>query len=395
MSYWIKAYHIVQYRIPKWVVFKSFIALFLAILLLLIVLLFLPFQDKVSGTIEIFSSGRPIELLTAEPGRLYLHANNGDRIKKGEIIATVQFESSPDKIEAIQDFIFVELSNITSGNLGSINNKLDRLVTRDGHALNAALISLQEAIDQYRRSLQINLPEREIAAIRQLQISYSNQLPELERSALLYNRTISLTRQQLRQDSILLAQGGISRRDYEQRRIALLDDLREQLKIVSEQKKIKAQIADQEADVAALEDQYAQNSDLLFSKIQYQIENVRNAFNTTYNNQIIVSPISGQLVLNMQTVPFNDVPQGFNIGSITSLNSKQQNVAIARFTRQNTGKIEVGMPSIIYLDDYPAKEYGMVRAEVKDINDIPTSEFLELYVDLEFPITTKLQSDNS
>ena len=387
MSYWVRAYDIVQDKMPKWVVVKSYFAFVLAVLCFFVVVLFLPFQDKVSGKVSVLSSGKPIPLHAPQKGRLQLFVPTGTSVLKGEIIGAIQLNTSPEQIKEIQSFIFDELIAPNPQKVVDIKSKLKPLLTHDTHELNSSLIALYDALEQYSRSVKLHAPEREITATKALQETYASRLPELERTSKLYNESIQLLKDQLEQDSLLLVQGGISAREYEVRKMQLLEDLRRQLEVVTEQKKIKALIADQDASVAALQDQYSKNTDQLFLIVLTRINEVREVFNDIMKNNIILAPSSGRLTLSPQTVQFSDVAQGYRIGSMTS-ELQAEPLAIARLTRKNKGKVKEDMSVNLYLDDFPAKEYGIVKGKVTEIREIPGQEESELYIHVDMPITT-------
>lgn len=388
MSYWIRAYNIVQEHMPKWVVVKSFAVFLLSIAIFFFVVLLLPFQDKVGGKIIIYSSGKPISLLAPQSGRLHLYAEEGQAIKRGDILGTIEYDSSPEQINAIRSFVFTDILAPTPKKISAIKEKLELLITDDSHELNTALIALYDALDQYNRSIRSQAPEREIVATRALQNSYASRLPDLESTAALFNQSIGLLKEQLSQDSILHLQGGLSKRAYEMRKMQLYEDLRSQLDIISEQKKIKALIADQDASVAALQDLYSRNSDQLFDRILNQIQVVREVFNTTIRNNVIIAPSPGQFALQPSTVQYADVALNEVIGSLITRRASNRELAITQLKSKNRGKIKTGMKVNIYLDEYPAREYGIIYGTVAEVRENPTQEEAELFVSLNLPIET-------
>ena len=388
MSYWLRTYQIIQEHIPKWVVIKSFMAFLLAVAIFFFVILLLPFQDKVGGDILIYSSGKPIALMAPQSGRLQLFTNENQKVEEGDIIGTVEYKSSPEEIQKIRSFVFNDILAPSPNKILSIQEKLKSLITDDSHELNGALISLYDVIQQYNRSIKSQAPQREINATRVLQQTYASRLPELESTVDLFNESIGLLKRQLKQDSLLHLQGGISTREYDMRKMQLYDDLRRQLDIISEQKKIKAQIADQDASVAALEDLYSRNSDQLFNQILIQTQVVREVFNRTMRDNIIVAPATGDFSLEPTTVQYADVELNESIGSITTQSQSDNELAITQLKSKNRGKVKVGMKVNIYLDEYPAREFGMIYGTVAKVREVTTQEESELFVSLTLPIVT-------
>jgi len=112
-----------------------------------------------------------------------------------------------------------------------------------------------------------------------------------------------------------------------------------------------------------------------------------------YNQHVVRSDIDGTIELAEYIEPKYSISAGTHITYIIPSESSDHKFLKSRLPIAGSGKVVLGAKSIIKLDNYPYKEYGVITAEITDIATIPTITESGGYYDITLELPSTIITD--
>ncbi len=344
-------------RMPtRWSLWVSMVFSFMIVVAITLGFL-IEYPDTVSGSVSVTGEVSPVRMTVPSTGRLHLVVNNTQTVKRGQILAYVESGADFGDVlaldslckKAIMNGIIPELADETS--LGE---------------LNAAYANLFLAAMKYNKlkgsKLYVNMRQTlydEEQAARQM-------VENVDKEIALRQAFTEHQKQELRNDSLLLAQGAVSANEVNDRAQSVrtsqiqLYELQNtsyaKMSEVSKNHVEKSRIDINEEE--ALREAY-DNVSACLGVLVAQIGEWKKKY-------LVVSPIDGRVEYLGFWKNYMYAAEGQDFVSIVPA---QGNVCAEMYVPLvGAGKIEAGQDVNIKLYDYPYQEFGSVKGKVESIS---------------------------
>jgi len=309
-------------------------------------------------------------------------------VKKGQIIGSINLSIEPASIEILTALFDSELNYKNNLDFKKLREQLLPLLTSDNNIINLRLRQVVDAIDTYTSQLSLHNPRRELESIVNIQdkliqrVDHHNSLESIQKN------TLQLILSQLQKDSVLYNAGGISQREYEDRKLANQELYEQLLNNRIKKNEIETYVSEQELLKTELTQNYQQQEQVFRLEVEKAVDILRDDFIDISREQIIHAPGSGLLTYFPTTVSNSDVQSGQDLMTIIEKNTPTTPLAIVKLQGKNLGSIKKGMKVHIDLDAFPNREYGKVTGRLIRISEAPLDQIYEGYVALEYPLIT-------
>lgn len=331
----------------------------------------------VTGDVIITSKNPPARILSKKAGKLsVLNFSQGDSIEPGVIIAIIENSASEDDVASLKTKLSGEASSISS--IEFLNKKFPP-------QLNLGT-SIQPAYTSFLRSYQkliLNTSYNE-DLITQAQLSkqlhtQNRSISNKEQQLTVLQNTIAIRGKNLNRHRQLLSKGVISQLDleqveneylYEKQQFHVLEQ--ELFQMETEKNAIlKAQLLTNSSGIKKENFQEAEvilaQQELLNKIIEWEEEN------------LLKSPVAGVLSFNDVWGEFQNVSEGEVVFTVMPFD-RQDLIGKCIVPVKNSGKIHKGQLVFLKMDNYPYREWGIIKANVKSISGISESGNIPGYI---------------
>ncbi len=384
----IKNYDINIKYLPRPVLTQSVIAVIGAILILGAILLLLPIQDTIKGEVIIYGSGQPINIQSRKSGIIHQKVNDGDIMAKGGLIATIDVEVTQPELDALRDFVKGKLTQINWNATPSLSGDIQNLVGSDFRELNNELYTLSDIIQQLATLQSASNPKDLVATLDRSITAKNKQVQQYSQLNDNQNDIILFLLEQLKSDSLLYSEGGISEREYLQRQRSIMDRKSMLIENDVESQVAKNEIIQVEREKEEINQNYRSRTEELKLKIIDQVGVIRRAYQEYLDDYIIIAPIDGKVALLPQIRDQSHVNENTVILYMTPRGAAATPTSELYVTAKNAGKVEPGMKVRIGLSEFDQKEYGIYYTHVISISDILQDGRYKIDLKLDLPITT-------
>jgi len=293
----IKNYDINIKYLPRPVLTQSVIAVIGAILILGAILLLLPIQDTIKGEVIIYGSGQPINIQSRKSGIIHQKVNDGDIMAKGGLIATIDVEVTQPELDALRDFVKGKLTQINWNATPSLSGDIQNLVGSDFRELNNELYTLSDIIQQLATLQSASNPKDLVATLDRSITAKNKQVQQYSQLNDNQNDIILFLLEQLKSDSLLYSEGGISEREYLQRQRSIMDRKSMLIENDVESQVAKNEIIQVEREKEEINQNYRSRTEELKLKMIDQVGVIRRAYQEYLDDYIIIAPIDGKVAL--------------------------------------------------------------------------------------------------
>ena len=344
-------------RMPtRWSLWVSMVFSFMIVVAITLGFL-IEYPDTVSGSVSVTGEVSPVRMTVPCTGRLHLVVNNTQTVKRGQILAYVESGADFGDVLALDSLCKKAIMN------GIIPELADEISLGE---LNAAYANLFLAAMKYNKlkgsKLYVNMRQtlnEEEQAARQM-------VENVDKEIALRQAFTEHQKQELRNDSLLLAQGAVSENEVNDRAQSVrtsqiqLYELQNtsyaKMSEVSKNHVEKSRIDINEEE--ALREAY-DNVTACLGVLVAQIGEWKKKY-------LVVSPIDGRVEYLGFWKNYMYAAEGQDFVSIVPV---QGNVCAEMYVPLvGAGKIEAGQDVNIKLYDYPYQEFGSIKGKVKSIS---------------------------
>lgn len=347
-------------RMPThWV---KWVALCVGILMGLITLLgfLIQYPDTVDGQISVTGSIAPVRLVANINGRIYLLAPNRSIVNKGSVISYIESGANYRHILSVETLLQeVDLSKIERVVLP------DTLILGDiSSAYNSFVLSFMQykriATSDIYATMQKNL-QHQITSDEAVIANVNNELR-------LKKQVLAASKNQLRNDSILLSIKGISEQDYQQQQASHLSLQEAELSLQSNRLMKQSEINRNKLEIQRIRLEERESHEKALSEYLTRKNELSNAINLWKERYLQYAPIDGELEYLGFWRDNSFVESGQELFSIIpDKNNILGEVMIPSF---GAGKVEAGQTANVKINNYPYDEYGLLKGVVKSVSRI-------------------------
>ncbi len=359
-------------HIPSWIIRWGMSVLYILTLIIILISWIIKYPDYIDGSISVQTKNPPVKLLSKDSGLLKdLIYKSGDTIQEGQIIASIENQTSFEVIEWIDNQTIIIDSLLKSENysdlnlflqpntteLGSFQKEYNELIischdlTRISlHPYNTNQIeNLKKQIDFYSRLVTIS--HRKLV-ISEKEFQNDSNTYQIQKS-LFDKGVISKSEYKLKENSFYISSHKVEehKQNYIQNNITLT--------------KYKKQLNDLKYSIFKEKSKFLEN-------INNYLTSIRNKLSNWKLNYSLTSPIDGVL---MFTKPLNEnqnVSKGEPLFVVSPID--KEFVGIMSVSSLGFGKIQKGQTVYVKLDNYPFQQYGQLIGKVNKVHVLPNKE---------------------
>lgn len=353
---------------PEWILRYGTIFIFVLLILVLLFASFFPFNEVVEGNVMVTSGNPPAHIKAKNTGKiLAINYKAGDSVVKGDILGELENNGNREDILYLKHQLNIPSSQISSLealaktfsprlHLGSEiqlnyntfwDNYQELILDQSLQDFNIYDEQIKEELSNQKNSIQ-NKKEGLVIAERNLEVSQTN-----------YDRYFQL-----------FQKGVVSKLDWETTEKDLLNMRRQFLSLK------------QEFNQGMLENSGFQNKQQLTtnSSIRYKNklkidlelskQNLLNSITEWEDKYLLKSPIVGRLSYLEIWGEHQNIEKGETVFTVVPL-SQQNLIGKCEVPVRNSGKLKAGQRVNLKLENYPYREWGMVRAKVGSISEVP------------------------
>jgi len=348
---------------PGFLLRSGILIIAIAIALILFLVSFISYPDKIECTGLLDSEFPSIELLSATEGIIqntYID-NNGELIK-GDSILLIQNTADHDDVmllDSILQHFHLDISMPESVELGSMQ---------------ADYIALRQIKNERSLYVDNNLDLEKVRTITSEIEKLTLLNKSHEQRITLFEKEISIQNIDLERTQKLVLDGVATKKEEEKAESVMLQLQQKREGMQTEIIRNDIKINQLNLQRIQIRDERANELKRFQNEINKLVSRLKVGSKSWKNEYLMVSPADGTLIYNSNVFPNKHLLKNESIGYIVRHEKANKKVVKAQFNSQNMGKVEFGNRAIIKFEAYPHKEFGVIESEVDDISLIPLKD---------------------
>ncbi len=362
---------------PGYLLRRGTVYIFIFFLLVLLLAALVSFNQVVKGTVTVTSKNPPVEIKAKKDGKLTtIFYKPGDSIAVGDIVAVLDNPANQRDVAYLKEGVMKDFPQILS---------LDALITEFPVSLNLGT-SLQAAYNRFLEDYHTVILESTLgqnkAIEQQLLQNIFNQgsiLNSKEEEFYLMENSLSISTSNIKRHRQLYEKGVISKFDLEKIELQHTEKNRENSLLKQQMIQLKADKSRAKGDLEILRTSGERKLSLQEAALVFSRQNLLNGINEWEDENIIKSPIAGRLSINQVWGEHQNIMEGEVVFTIVPF-TRNDLLGKCIVPAQNSGQISRGQLVYLKLDNYPYREWGMIKASVNSISEVPSRETVPSYV---------------
>ena len=345
-----------------------------SIVVLLLLGAFLRYNDTIDAPITVTTTTMPIDIVTKSSGDLTLLVEENAPVEEDEWLA---FISNSANFEDIRFLMSVLQDNdgpySKAFRLCSLNDEWNIGELQDD------VIEVSNAYKNYVNFVETNEHDQYIAALEEEKDLHNNLRNLLTRKNALLEKDLSIDVKKLRTDTILFKEKIISEIDLDRSKQTQIQKTYQAIDNSTSINQIEIQIKQLEQNIITSTSEYMNEVTKLEQNMINAIDILESNFKEWESKYILKSPIQGICTRKDFYVNNQFIDEGESIFTI-SPEEKTDYFGILRLPTEGAGKVMIGQIVNIHLDNYPSKEFGIIRGEVQSIALLPSEDVFNVRV---------------
>jgi multidrug resistance efflux pump len=367
---------------PRWMERRGITIIALLLLLLLGLGAIIRYPDVISGRMSLLAQQSPVRLLAKAPGRLeQLLVTDGQLVKTGTVLAVIANTGRYEDILRLETLFSRADSNNQAGAAVALPPNLQ---LGDAQQWYAAYLQSYQA---YQYALRQPITQRKNNNLGgQLSQAGSLQQSVLQKKQLLASE-LELEKKALERQEQLYAESVISKNELEVQQKLFLQKQKEYQSVVNESISSAMQQQQLRGQIIVNTGLQSDNTSDRYLRLMENAALLRQAIVDWRAKYVVTAPMEGTVLftknrsLNQYITAQEEL---FTVVPLTSGNIMGQ----LRVAPAGAGKIAVGQTVNIYLDNYPANEFGLLKGKVKTIAPVPEGGLYPVEILVESALVT-------
>jgi multidrug resistance efflux pump len=371
---------------PQWIIRWGITVLFAIVFLFLFSSWFFKYPDILIAPIVITTENPPTPVMARNNGNIAeLFISDKQKVKANQYLAYIENPAIFSNFQ-VTKIILDSLKKVVThfdNELLSIDLKQDYTLGD----LQPGYSSFAKQISVYEDFIKLNFHQRKISALKEQIIKYEfykkgllDQLEITENEHLFNKKKYS-------RDSILLLQNLIPDAEFEKSEKVFLQSKRSLQEAVNIITSTQIRINELEQSILDLELDYAQQRTGIENELRSQYDNLLSQYAQFEHNYILKSPVEGTVAFTKYWSSNQSVTSGELVFTVISSKPKEI-IGKVKLPIQRSGKVKIGLKVIIKLDNYPYKEYGVLKGSIKSISLVPSDNSYIVEVELKNGLTS-------
>jgi multidrug resistance efflux pump len=355
-------------KVPNWMIRWGTVLIFGIIVLLLFTSWFLKYPDVVASEIVITTNIPPEKLVAKASGRIKaILVNNNGLVKEGDQLAIIESSANYKDVfklkKAIANF------NINTGSKFPFN-ELKNLQLGD---IESAFAVFQKDIEANR--LNISLKPYEVQNNAQISenIQINERLKLLLQQRELNLQELNLLKNDMARYTTLKEKSVISDQEFETKKINYLQAEKNFKNLESSISQLRSALIDNVKNTKGTQITSTKENVVLDRNVTQSFYQLKKAIKDWELSYVLESSIAGRVTFLQVWTKNQTIVAGDNVFSIIP-SSQKDYIGKVKAPALNSGKIKVGQRVNIRLANYPDREFGILKGQVKNISLIPDKD---------------------
>ena len=362
---------------PGYILRRGTAYMFVFFFLVLLLAGIISFNQVVKGSVTLTSKNPPVEIKMKRDGNLStIYYKPGDSILAGDIVAVLDNPATQKDITFLKDRLLKDYPVVLSP---------DTLLTEFPLNLNLG-ISLQAAYNRFLEEYHNLILEKTVGynQIKKqgLLQNIDNQVSILnskEEEFQLMEKSLSISTENIKRHRQLFEKGVISKFDLENVELEFTERNRQYSLLKQQMIQLQADKDRAKNDLEILRTSEERKLSLQEGKLVFAQQNLLKEISAWEDKNIIKSPVAGRLSYNQVWGEHQNVEEGEVVFTIVPYMRKDL-LGKCIVPVLNAGQISRGQKVYLKLDNYPYREWGMIKARVNSISEVPSREIVPSYI---------------
>lgn len=355
--------------VPPWIL-RWGISLLAGIVLFLIAGSWMfKYPDIISAPLVLTTTTPPASIIARTSAKIsMLFVNNQQTVMAGDSMAILENPANYEDIIYIRtelDMINEAINNGTNYHLPRKNLKLG--------AIQASFSGLLIRLENYNQFITQNFHPQKIASMRRIieanKLHYKSLISQQE----IVKKQHELEMKSFNRISYLLKQGLISEEEGEKAQSTLLQSEMNVRNMKSTLENAQVQISQLEDNLIETELQYTDKRHTLLSELKASLTQLENEIRTWEMTYVLKTPVTGKVTFTNYWNVNQNVSGGDIVFNVVP-DTLSELVGKVQLPINRSGKVKTGQQVNVLFSNYPDNEYGIVKAQIKNISLIPTKD---------------------
>ncbi len=350
-----------------------FIFFFLALLLAGII----SFNQVVKGAVTVTSKNPPVEIKVKRDGKLSsLFFKPGDSIAIGDIVAVLDNPANQKDVAYLKAKLIKDTLGILS---------MEALITEFPVSLSLGTslqVSYKKFLEVYHTVILENtLGQNQTIELQILQniFNQGSILDSKDEEFQMLETSLSISKENVNRHRQLYKKGVISKFDLEKIELEHADKNRQHSLLKQQMIQLQAGKSMAKSDLEILRISEERKLSLQEAELLFARQNLLIGISEWEDENIIKSPVEGKLSFNQVWGEHQNIESGEVVFTIVPFIRKDL-LGKCIVPVQNSGQIRRGQKVYLKLDNYPYREWGMIKASVNSISEVPSREIVPAYI---------------
>ncbi|HEY9185842.1 MAG TPA: HlyD family efflux transporter periplasmic adaptor subunit [Salegentibacter sp.] len=362
---------------PGYLLRHGTVYMFLFFFLVLLLAGIISFNQVVEGTVTVTSKNPPVEIKAKRDGKFSaIFYKPGDSIAVGDIVAVLDNPANQRDVAFLKERLMEDFPEILS---------LEALITEFPVTLNLGT-SLQAAYNRFLEEYHTLILESTIgqkeAIEQQLLLNIFSQgsiLNSKEEEFHLMESSLSISAENINRHRQLYEKGVISKFDLEKMELEYTEKNRQYSLLKQQLIQIQANKSKAKGDLDILRTSEERKLSIQEAELVFARQNLLNGITEWEDENIIKSPVAGRLSINQVWGEHQNILEGEVVFTIVPF-TRNDLLGKCIVPVQNSGQISRGQKVYLKLENYPYREWGMIKASVNSISEVPSRATVPAYV---------------
>ncbi|MEK7255449.1 MAG: HlyD family efflux transporter periplasmic adaptor subunit [Bacteroidota bacterium] len=354
---------------PGWTLRWGLLVLLLGLALLAVIAWFVSYPDVVQARAVLTTERPPIRLAANQSAKIsQLLVKNGQAVEAGEMLAVLENPASWVDVEQLDSF--VDSLNRAANNDWLTVNPPENLqlgsLQATFSAFSQSLKDLQFFLKQDLNFLKISNLQRQMSEIQTLNRSLKKQVGTLAQE-------VNIARQKVERERPFADGQTITRLEFEETQAHLLRLERQLEALASDTLQNRLRLRQMEGQILDLQQVQSDNNNERELAFRSDLQRLTAEIDAWKQTWLLTAPVAGEVALTRAWSEQQFVKAGEEVLTIVPQAGAGRIVGKALLTSIGSGKVKVGMPVHLRLDDFPYTEFGTLDGKVERIAAVPVA----------------------
>lgn len=371
----------VMNHVPAWILRCGITVLFAIVIILLIGSYLFKYPDVVEAEITVSTQTPPAYVIAKVSGRLNdLYVTNGAKVTKGTLIGVIENTARTEDMLLVKKRMqqWEQRNYLLSEGEQLFNVKYLQLGETQ-----AAYASFVSVLNDYTNFVRLDYYSQKLVSNNKILNSRKEYFQLAKKQYQLETQGQILAKRIYGRDSILYSRKVMSPAEYDNAEQNYLQQQQNHEEVHMSLSQIDMQIEQGNEILLDIRHQASTEEQKYVTNLKNVIEQLQVGITSWEQHYLLTAPISGKLTFMSVWNRNQNVTANESLFVIAPETGSLP-IGKALLPVLGSGKVKVGQPVNIRLNNYPDQEFGYVKGKVSSVSPVPTAESMYV-VDIELP----------